>query len=281
MISNLEYYKTFFYVANLGSFSAAAKQLNLTQSAVSQAIKKLEEELDCQLFIRYPRKSILTPMGEELYPKVRDAFTLLQKGEQNITNILTQKQKEKIIGATETSIRYYLPEYIKSWSKENPHYRLTLQGTTTSELCKLLNDGLISEAFLVDPIPKDLPNNLKLNKIGEFQDIAVASSDFFKAELADKEKISIKDLACYPMISVSKENSVLEFLQKWFLSEGVILTPQYTVPHIGLVKTLIESDLGIGFIPDLYVKDDIKSGKIIRLQTTSLPQKRSVFLAHT
>ena len=281
MISNLEYYKTFFYVANLGSFSAAAKKLNLTQSAVSQSIKKLEDELDCQLFIRYPRKSVLTPMGEELYPRVRDAFTQLQKGEQNITNLLTQKQKEKIIGATETSIRYYLPEYIKSWSEENPEYRLTLRGTTTSELCKLLKEESISEAFMVDPIPEDLPNEFKLNKIGEFQDIAIASRNYFKEKLADKEILTIRDLANYPLISVSKENSVLEFLQKWFLSEGVILTPQYTVPHIGLVQTLVESHLGIGFIPDLYVKDTIKSGKIIQLQTTSLPQKRNVFLVHT
>lgn len=267
-------------MANLESFSRAAQSLHLTQSAVSQSVKKLEEELSCQLFIRYSRKTILTPEGKELYQKIQAAFSCIQKGEQTVADMMAHRQQELRIGATETSIRFYLPKYIKKWQTERPELRLTLLGTTTNELCRLLTEEHISEAFLITPLPADASFLFDLEKIGEIQDIPVSSTTFYEEKLRSCDtELSIEDLSQYPLISVSEENSVRKLFQQWFLFHGLDFSPQYTVPHMGLVLSLVEQDLGIGLVPFPFVKEKLADGKLRQLQVSSLPSPRVVYLA--
>ena len=208
MVSNLEYYKSFYYVANLESFSAAANQLHLTQSAVSQSIKKLEDELSCQLFIRTSKSTSLTPAGEELYKHVQTAFSEFQKGEKFVSDMIINNNKELTIGATETSIRFFLPEFLNKWHSDNPDTRLNLVGSTTTELCSMLINDSISEAFLISPIPNDVESHLQLKKIGEVQDVPVVSRTFFDKEMSVdiSQKLSLKEISTFPLIFVSDKN---------------------------------------------------------------------------
>lgn len=274
MISNLEYYRTFLYVANLRSFTKAAELLYISQSAVSQTIKKLENELNCNLFERTSHGLVLTEEGEELYLHVQKAMEELDRGENALSNMSSLRTGELQIGATETSVRHFISPKIKEFKANNPNIRITFKGGNTSDLCIMLQNGEIEIAFLISPIPHSY--QFHLTKILDFQDIPVVSTEF----AMDLSKIyDISELINYPLITVDPTNQVRRIFDEWFMKEDVFLNPDYTVRSMGLVLPLVQNNLGIGFIPGEYVQSDIEKGRLAQVLTKSLPEKRTLYLA--
>ncbi|MDE6202978.1 MAG: LysR family transcriptional regulator, partial [Lachnospiraceae bacterium] len=173
---NLEYYRTFFAAANFLSFTQAANHLFLTQSAVSQSVKKLEQELGCLLFDRSPQGLKLTTEGEILYRHVREAFEELQNGEWELKKLASFQDGELKIGATETSLHILLGPVMKQFKKKFPQIHVTFTGSTTSDTCRHLTDGAIEIAFLISPLPPNV--HFQLTEIMEIQDVFIASSHF-------------------------------------------------------------------------------------------------------
>ena len=116
---NYELYKVFYYVATTLSFSEAASQLYISQSAVSQSIKTLEKKLDQTLFIRSTKRVQLTPEGEILLRHVEPAINLIKRGETNLTEANTSGGQLRI-GASDTICRYFLVPYLEKFHKEFP-----------------------------------------------------------------------------------------------------------------------------------------------------------------
>ena len=108
---NYELYKVFYYVATTLSFSEASKQLYISQSAVSQAIKALEKRLDQTLFIRSTKRVQLTPEGELLLRHVEPAMNLIKRGEAQLVDNSSGAQIR--IGANDTICRYFLVPYLE------------------------------------------------------------------------------------------------------------------------------------------------------------------------
>ena len=108
---NFELYKVFYYVAKHLSFSAAAKDLYISQSAVSQAIKLLEEKLKDKLFVRSTKQVHLSPAGALLFTHVEQAFLFLKLGERNVNELHSLEQGELRIGASDTICKHYLLPY--------------------------------------------------------------------------------------------------------------------------------------------------------------------------
>ncbi len=274
MISNLEYYRTFFYVASTGSFSKAADALCVSQSAVSQSVRKLEAELGCALFERTTRQLHLTAAGEALFERVRDSARMLSEGEQAVNRILDAQTHLLSIGATETSVRYYLPKVLHTFAREHPQVRITFTGTTTEELCHLLADGRIELALLISPLPDFA--SFSLQPLWEFQDLPVASSS---SVWAGTDPMTAEQLASQPLITVSSRNQVRSLLDRWFLGEGQVLTPSCIVQTMSEVLPLVSAGLGIGFVPEMAAADGIQKGDLAVVPTASLPPKRVIYLA--
>ena len=108
MSVNFELYKVFYYVASTLSFSEASRQLFISQSAVSQAIKQLEQKLECQLFVRTTKKISLTPEGEKLFRYIEPAINLINVGEAQMITEDPLVGGQLRIGASDTICRYFL-----------------------------------------------------------------------------------------------------------------------------------------------------------------------------
>ena len=271
---NLEYYRTFFITANFLNFTKAAEQLCLTQSAVSQTIKKLESELGCTLFLRRPSGLRLTEEGDILYNHVKKAFEELQTGEYQILKLGDFKTGSLRVGATETTIRFFLAPLIHKFKKEFPNIHISFIGSTTQDTCKKLSNGDIEFAFLISPIPAEY--HFELIKIRTLQDVFCAGKDFnidFSKEYTPSEIIE------YPLVSISSDNSVRGYIDKWFMKYNIIFTPEYTVKSTGLVLPLIQNNLGIGILPFDYISEDIRQGKMIQIKMTDLPPSRDIYIA--
>ena len=269
---NLEYYRTFLMTANLLSFTKAANALYLTQSAVSQTIKKLENELSCVLFDRTPHGLKLTKEGELLYGHVKKAFEELKAGENRI--IEGKGARELKIGATETSLRYILPPVIKEYKEIEQETFITFSGSTTLKTCEYLETGEIELAVLIDPLPEGY--SFLLEEIGTMQDVCAAASDY---EIRTEESLTMSELSDYPLITVSPENNVRRFYDSLFAEKGAIPAPSYVVKSTGLILPLVQSGLGIGIIPESYVREGIEKGELKQIMTKETFPERKIYAA--
>ncbi len=274
MISNIEYYRTFLYVAKFKSFTTAADHLCVSQSAVSQSIRKLENELGCKLLTRNAREFKLTAEGELLFSYVQRAMGELFTGENMLNRMTSFLAGELKIGATETVIRAFLPTQLSTFKDRFPNIKITFLGATIPELRTFLDDGSIELGFLVSPFTHK--EKFDLARIADIQDIPVVSESF---DIDLKKTYSLSELSQYPIITVSGENHVRQMLDEFFAQDNVFLSPDYTVRNVGTVQALTESGLGIGFLPEVIVRQQLASGSLVQLKTEKLPPKRTIYLA--
>jgi DNA-binding transcriptional LysR family regulator len=109
---NFELYKIFYHAAKYKNFSDAAKQLFISQSAVSQAIKNLEEKMGSALFYRKSRSVELTQEGTLLFSHVEQAYNFLKTAENKISQMQNMDCGEVRIGVSDTICKYYLISYL-------------------------------------------------------------------------------------------------------------------------------------------------------------------------
>ena len=122
MYISYDYYRIFYYVAKYGNLSQAAKQLLNNQPNMTRAIKNLEAELGCPLFLRTNRGMKLTPEGERLYAHVRIAFEHIEAGEAEITESRTLQTGTVYVAASEVALRCLLLPVLKKIPPSPPRH---------------------------------------------------------------------------------------------------------------------------------------------------------------
>lgn len=277
MIRNLEYYRAFYYTATLCSFSDAAAKLYVTQSAVSQAVKKLESELNCKLFERNASPIRLTEAGKSLLAHVTMAFQELERGEQELLEWRAQKKLK--VGATETTLHYGVPERLKAYQNEHPEVTIQLCGSTTPELLDMLKEREMEAAFLI--VNREMLHDLRLKglkvqRLTQVQDRIVASAEL---GLDSKKEWSLRELSAFPFVSPSEKSSVFQLIRRWFLQNDLIFNPLYTAVSTAQVLKMVESGMGIGVLPENLIAQSVASGNLQILNTSSLPEPRQLILA--
>ena len=120
MEQNLSQYKIFYEVAKAGNISKAAKELYISQPAISKAISKLEDSLGLSLFTRSSRGVQLTSEGEILFEHTREAFDALDRGEQELKRIQEFDIGHLRIGVSNTLCKYILLPYLKTFIDQYP-----------------------------------------------------------------------------------------------------------------------------------------------------------------
>ena len=143
MIGNLDLYRIFNIVSQKNSFSQAAQELYMTQSAVSQAVMRLEKELEIQLFYRTSKGIILTSEGKLLQEYVQSALGMIQVGEEKLLDFKNLKTGRLRIGVGDTISRYYLLPYLEAFHEKYPGIKLTILNGTTPEIMSFLKSGKV------------------------------------------------------------------------------------------------------------------------------------------
>ncbi|WP_027339627.1 LysR family transcriptional regulator [Halonatronum saccharophilum] len=252
---NYELYKTFYYVAQNLSFSQAAKDLFISQSAVSQSIKSLEKELNTSLFIRNTKKVSLTKEGQLLFKHIEPAFNLIKSGERSIQEINSFENGEIHIGANDTISKDFLLPYLQKFHQLYPQIHIQITNRTSNTCVELLKQGR------VDLIITNLPNQnitdfMVVEDIFEFKDVFIGGNKF--NELKNKE-IRIKDLAGYPVLMLEKKTTTRRFFDNLTKKFGVEIVPEVELGSIDLLIEMARIGLGISFVPDYCLKESYKN----------------------
>lgn len=258
---NYELYKVFYYVASTLSFSEAASQLFISQSAVSQSIKTLEKKLNQTLFIRSTKKVQLTPEGEILLRHIEPAVHLISRGENQLMDTSAGGGQLRI-GASDTICRYFLVPYLEKFHKAFPSAHIKVTNATSIKCVELLESGQVD--LIVVNCPNAYLGNLSSVKvIKSFQDVFIANQSF--QELKGK-KLSYKQLLKYPILMLDKKSTTSEFLHSQFQQHQLDLVPEIELSSNDLLIDLARIGLGLAFLPDYCIDSNEKDLFVIHLK---------------
>lgn len=247
---NYELYKVFYHVAKSLSFSEAAEDLFISQSAVSQSIKTLENRLNQTLFIRSTKRVALTKEGELLLKHIEPAINLITRGE----NQLCADPKSGVqlrIGASDTICRYVLVPYIDMFHKKYPNIHIKVTNGTSVQCAKMLERNEVDIIVSNSPNPA-INDTMHHIPVKEFRDIFIANEKAFP--LTDRP-ITLKELQEYPILMLDKKSTTSIFLHNLFLEHSLDLVPEIELSSNDLLIDLAQIGLGIAFIPDFCIQE--------------------------
>jgi len=275
---NLEYYRAFYYVAQLSSVSKAADALFLSQPNITRSIKKLEEHLNCMLFTRVSRGMQLTNEGKIVFNHVERAFEQFFEAEKTLHRMANFETGIITIGATETALYFFLLPIIESFRKEYPKVYINFSGSTTPETIKMVREGIVDLSVVVSPITDC--DDLVVTTTIEFQDIFVASPSFIEAEHLHERVLSAKEVCEFPTVAVEKGTTSRNHIDLWFKEQGIFFESDYSVRTPSTVLSLVQRNLAIGVLPDLFVNNLLDRGKICKIVMEQTIPKRQVLAIH-
>ena len=243
---NISYdsYRVFYYAAKYKSFSQAAAALYSNQPNVTRTIHRLEAELCCSLFSRSPQGVKLTPEGEKLYAHIAAAFSEIEAGENELRADQSLQSGVVHIAASGLALRGCLLRVLAQYRKVYPHVRICLTNHTTPNGLAAVQNGLADCAVTSDT--PDVPETLLQQKISNIQEIPICGPAF--AELAEGT-VSLRRLAEYPIISLVDGTASRKFYADLFSSRALPFAPDVEVTTTSQVLPVVQSDLGVGFVP--------------------------------
>ena len=270
MAVKLELYRVFKEVAEEESISAAAKNLYISQSAVSQSIRQLEEQLQIRLFARGPRGVTLTGEGRLLYDYVRSAMSLLQNGEDKIAQTRELLMGQLVIGASDTVTKCTLLPYLQRFHREYPAIRIKILNGTSFEVLEMLHAGQVDIGFASTP---EDSSSLQLTHCLETHNIFVASHDY---NCNFDRVYTLNELSHFPLILLERKSSARRFLEKYFIQNGIALKPEIELGSHELLVYVAEIGLGVACVTREFVLPALESGSIRELRTSPEIPSRSV-----
>lgn len=257
---NFEYYKVFYYVAKYGNFTKAAGVMKNSQPNITRMINSLEHELQCTLFIRTNRGVKLTTEGEKLYNRVSAAMMQFRLAEEELSHHTGIEHGSIAIGVSEIALNLYLLEHLKKFHANYPGVRLKIWNHTTPQAIQAVKTGEVDLAVVTSPVR--LENSLRQVCLQTFHEILVAGKTF---QALKDQSHSIAILENYPWISMGKNTATHTFYQKIFYQNGLAIEPEIEAATADQILSLVESELGLAFLPEEMVKADLKKGKIFHV----------------
>ena len=234
---DLELYKVFYIVAKNKHMTKASEELHISQPAISQSIKKLEDQLGGTLFLRSNKGMELTEEGKMFYEYVKGALELINDAENEFTSFKDLTKGEIKIGCSTTLI---LMNALKEFHKEYPNININITNNLTSNLINDLKLGKLD--FVVFNESNIKETNLHLEKIKELKQGFVYNPEFYNDEVNNFEELNK-----LPLILQKEESNSRKLLDYIALQNGVKLIPKMEVVSQELITEFVNIGLGIGF----------------------------------
>lgn len=250
MYISYDYYRVFYYVAKYGSISQSAKLLLNDQPNLSRAIKNLENELGCVLFVRTHRGMTLTKEGEKLFAHIRIAFEHIEAGEKEITQINKLQSGSVSVAVSEVALHCFLLPILKEYRTRYPGIRVRIGNHTTPQAIAALNDGFAEIAVVTTPA-ENSPALVK-TELKDIHTVAVCGSAY--SSLLSR-RIPLKELLEYPQISLGPQTKSFELYSSFFAAHNLHYSPDIEAATADQILPMVASDLGIGFIPKEFLTD--------------------------
>ncbi len=269
-----DWYRIFAAVAECKSITAAAEKLFISQPAVSQCIRQLEDAVGCQLFSRNPKGVNLTTEGEALFVHVSAGLKAFSDGERKLTSMLRLDTGEIRIGASDMTLAYCLLPHLEKFHTLHPGIKISITNQTTPETVSLMSDGKIDFAAVSEPV--NCPgSDISVIPVREIEDIFICGSRY-----ADRfsDSVLLSLLPADQLIMLEKKTSTRAFLDEEFKKRSYSAEPKFELATSALIVQFAARNLGIGCVVSDFAKEAMERGEVteIRLSDPLPPRHISI-----
>ena len=264
---NLNYIKTFYYTAKLGSITNAASFLEITQPAATRQLQELQSSLNLVLFDKTGKKLKLTDVGYMLYDISEKIIILEQEIEKNIKNYQNQKSGNIKIIANEGFSNYYLPEMVVLFKKIFPEIALTID---IDKPFNIYNKILTME---YDIGFTDTPSEIE-----EVATTKIFSDPLFlitspENDLSDALYFTPENLSNINIVTLYKESMEKTLIEEYLLANNISANIVCEVPDYQSLKHYVKNNIGVAISPKHIVNNEISTGDLI-----AIPEKNNTLI---
>ncbi|MBW2641372.1 MAG: LysR family transcriptional regulator, partial [Deltaproteobacteria bacterium] len=255
----------FYYVAKLGSFTKAADATFRTQSALSQQVKNLEQELGCRLLERIGRRKLrLTSAGQRFFKFSETSLKRYQSLTEELNELKGLQKGLLRMAAPFTTLYHLVPFALKTYITQFPNVELTILDRSQTHILELVKNGDIDFGLVLESnVPKDL-TSLRWNKVR-----TVLMTPLGHA-LAEAKRITLKQIGKYPLIlppiNLKYRSNLEERFQKLGIDCHVIMESS----NVELSSLYVEMGLGISFATIVTDLPELKKRKLAFLSMDHL-----------
>jgi len=272
MDQHLSQYRIFYAVAKAGNISRAAKELYISQPAISKSISKLEDSLNTVLFTRNSRGVQLTDEGQVLFEHTRDAFEELAKGEQELKRIREFNMGHIRIGVSNTLCRFIMVKYLKGFIEQYPHIKITIESQPTTQTLSMLEQQRIDIGLVVE---QKSAKSMNFIPVMDIEDIFVATPSYLE-NLKLREGADTDVFQSGNLMLLDKNNITRHYIDDYMSVNEIVANNLLEVTTMDLLIEFARIGLGIGCVIKEFVKEDLDSGRLAQLKLDTPIHKRTV-----
>ena len=251
--------KAFVAIAESGTFTAGAAQVHVTQAAISMQIRQLENETHAQLFIRAPRRVILTEAGEKWLER---AYTILREHDAALEELaaLTGAHRGRMrIGSASAMVSADpLPQILRELRQTHSGVETSVVSGTSEALVKHVLAGELDAAFVSLPVEA---RGVQTELLNEDYLVAIASP---RHPMAKQKIVSAYALAGEKLILGERGGNTRRLIDQFFAQAGVTLKVAMELSRLAAIKRMVEEDMGVGIVPLQSVHEEVEKGSLVR-----------------
>lgn len=274
---NLNYLRTFATIAETKNLSETAERLFLTQPAVTQQVKHLENHFAIQLIERTRRGVTLTEAGEVLSSYARKIVALYDELEQTIDNLRASYSGNLTVGATSTIGSYAVPCSICLFKEKFPEARLKLKVGNRKQVVQDLKEGNIDIALIE---AKDLKGAFTKYELATEEMVIIAPN---KEPWRARTVITLEEFRKAPIIMREVDSGIRQDIENTLRSVDVDpaqLNIVVELANLDSIKAAVEAGVGLSIMPRLAVRKELHTKALLALQLEGVSFTQKIYLAY-
>jgi DNA-binding transcriptional LysR family regulator len=261
----------FLAVAQDRSFSAAARRLHRTQPAISQAVRRIEDELGERLFDRSSRDGTLTEAGRLLHDYAQRLLGLASEAETAVRELQQVRRGRVIIGANEAAVHSLLP-HVERFAAQHPNVVVDVRRVPSRQIANAVLDRSLDFGVLTFQ-PAD--RGVQTLSLGG-DDVVLLLSP--KHPLAGRRRVTLEEVGRQVVIAHNDPSPTRDRVLRAYERRQTSINIQISLPSLDGIKRAVEMGLGVALLPRRCALTEIARGHLVAIRVPDLGAQRTVRL---
>ena len=251
--------RAFVTLARTGSFTLTARELHLSQSAVSHSMKALEGEVGCRLLDKLGKKAVLTQAGEQLLVRATTILAEMAAARAELGRLGKWGQSRLRLGASTTACQHILPGVLREFKDSFPNCTISIEPGDTPEMIEALHAHKIDLAVNLEP-KRGEPLDFRALFTDELHFILSPQHPWARAGRVNRDEIARQDYILYKRMSYTSA-----MIEAYFREDDIVLFSQLDMGNMEAIKELVKVGLGVSILAPWTAKAEIEDGSLVAL----------------
>jgi DNA-binding transcriptional LysR family regulator len=266
--------RAFATLARTGSFTLAARELYLSQSAISHSMKALEGDVGCRLLDRVGKKVLLTQAGEQLLQHTEKILSEMATARNSLQQLGKWGRSRLRIGASTTACQYILPAVLREFKESFPQCIISIEPGDTLEAIQQIRDNRIDLALTLEPKNEDQL---------EFHHLFTDELEFLMGPLhpwAQAGKVDRAEIPRQNYVLYNKASYTFRLVEEYFRQEEMVLNTVIELGSMEAIKELVKLGLGVSILTPWIAQEELQNKSLVALPLGKRKLKRNWGILH-